>query len=84
VGLLAQQLAILGMTANPKPLHTIGGGYTKCPEMLSHTNASILPILDLFEARGRVRRVLTQEFVVRSRQLLNGVWKIAEISPELG
>jgi hypothetical protein len=72
------------MTANPKPLHTVGDGYAKSPKMLSDTNASILAILDLFEAQGRMRRVLTQELVVRSCQLLNGLWEIAETSPELG
>jgi hypothetical protein len=72
------------MTANPKPLHTVWDGYAKSPKMLSHTNASILSILDLFEAQGRMRRVLAQEFVVRLCQPLSGLWKIAETSPELG
>ena len=75
--MLAQQLVILGMTANPEPLHTVGDGYAKGAEMLFHTNASMRPILDLFEAQGRMRRVLTQQRVVRSCQLLNRIWKIA-------
>ena len=82
--MLAQQLVILGMTANPEPLHPVGYGYPKSPVVLSHTNASILPILDLFEAQGRMRRLLSQELIVRSGQMLNGLWQIAKISPELG
>ena len=70
------------MTADPEPLHAFGDWNSKCSVVETDSNAIEATTADGLELQRRMRRVLTQQGIVATRNGLDLFRKRSQALPE--
>lgn len=68
---LAKQFIVVGMTADPEPLHSRFHRDTQSAITQTDADAAILAVFNQFELQRWVRRILFEQIVIAARNFLN-------------
>lgn len=79
---LADEFVVLGMRADPEPVHSSLHGNAESTVVESHTDAMELSAANGLELQRRMRRVGSQQSVVSTREKLDLSWQCFKALPK--